>query len=75
MEGDQYSEVKVVRYAMSYMSADAAGRWAERQSARTPFPFPTWSSFVKEFRLQFVEENEQDHALLKLEDRTYHMGA
>jgi hypothetical protein len=30
--------------------------------------------FVKEFRLRFVEENEQDHALHKLESRAYHMG-
>ena len=74
MEGNQYSKVKVVCYAMSYMSADAASRWAEWQSVKTPFPFSTWGSFVKEFCLQFVKENKQDHTLLKLEDCTYHIG-
>jgi len=55
---------------MSYMSKDSA----ERHSDRTPFPFPTWDGFLREFRLWFIEENEQDHALLKLESRSYHMG-
>ena len=73
-EGAQPSEEKLVRYAMSFMAKDSAQRWAERHSSKEPFPFPTWDSFVTEFRLRFVEENEQDHALLKLESRAYHMG-
>jgi hypothetical protein len=68
------SEVKAVRYAMSYMGHDATQRWAERQCKREPFPFQTWDSFVAEFRLRFVEKNEQDHALQKLENRGYFMG-
>src|ERR1700761_8061903 len=67
------SEEKAVHFAMSYMAKDAAQRWAERQSAKIPFPFPTWADFVREFRLRFVEENEQDHALAKLESRGYFM--
>src|ERR1700742_3696407 len=53
------SEEKAVHFAMSYMAKDAAQRWAERHSAKIPFPFPTWADFVREFRLRFVEENEQ----------------
>jgi hypothetical protein len=68
------SEEKAVHYAMSFMAKDSAQRWAERQSAKDPFPFPDWASFVREFRLRFVEENEQDHALAKLESRSYFMG-
>jgi len=68
------SEEKAVRFALSYMAKDSAQKWAERQSEKLPFPFPTWASFVNEFRLRFVEENEQDHALLKLESRGYYMG-
>jgi len=73
-DGDP-SEEKAVHFAMSYMAKDSAQRWAERQSAKNPFPFPTWMAFVREFRLRFVEENEQDHALTKLETRGYFMGA
>ena len=43
-------------------------------SAKPVFPFPTWEAFLKEFWLRFVEENEQDHAQLKLESWSYHMG-
>ena len=75
VEGGQPSEQKLVRYALSYMAKDAAQRWAERQSSKPDFPFPTWDSFVTEFRLRFVEENEQDHAMNKLESRVYHMGS
>jgi hypothetical protein len=74
LEDGTTSEEKAVHYAMSYMAKDAAQRWAERQSAKSPFPFPTWADFVREFRLRFVEENEQDHALAKLESRGYFMG-
>ncbi len=74
VENRELSEEKVVWYAMSFMAKDAAQRWAERQSAKAEFPFPTWEMFVKEFRLHFVEENEQDHALHKLESHAYHMG-
>ncbi|KAJ7910730.1 hypothetical protein B0H13DRAFT_2329035 [Mycena leptocephala] len=47
VENGELSEEKVVRYAMSFMAKDAAQRWAERQSAKAEFPFPTWEMFVK----------------------------
>lgn len=75
VDGGELSEEKAVHYAMSFMAKDSAQRWAERQSSRHPFPFPTWDAFVREFRLRFVEENEQDHALARLESRNYFMGA
>ena len=74
-ESGSPSEEKLVRYAMSFMATDAAQRWSERYTARVPFPFPTWNEFVTEFNLRFVQENEQDHALLRLESRAYHMGS
>ena len=66
---------KLVHFAMSYMSADSAARWAERQERKEPFPYPTWNAFVTDFKLRFVQENEQDHALQKLEGRDYYMGS
>ncbi|CAK5282124.1 unnamed protein product [Mycena citricolor] len=69
------SEERVVRFALSYMSKDSAASWSERMSERLVFPFPTWSSFVAEFKLRFVEENEQDHALARLETHAYYMGS
>ncbi|CAK5270163.1 unnamed protein product, partial [Mycena citricolor] len=69
------SEGKVVRFALSYMSKDSAASWSERMSERTPFPFPTWALLVTEFKLRFVEENEQDHALARLETHLYYMGS
>ncbi|CAK5266539.1 unnamed protein product [Mycena citricolor] len=69
------SEEKVVRFALSYMSKDSAASWSERMSERTPFPFPTWALFVTEFKLRFVEENKQDHALARLETHLYYMGS
>jgi hypothetical protein len=75
LEHGEPSEEKAVRFAMSFMAKDAAQRWAERQSAKDPFPFSAWTEFVREFRLRFVEENEQDHALAKLESRSYFMGS
>ena len=74
LDGGELSEEKAVHYAMSFMAKDSAQRWAERQSSRDPFPFQTWDAFIREFRLRFVEENEQDHALAKLESRGYFMG-
>jgi hypothetical protein len=75
LDDGETSEEKAVHFAMSYMAKDSAQRWAERHSDRTPFPFPTWAAFVREFKLRFVEENEQDHALAKLETRGYFMGS
>ncbi|CAK5284711.1 unnamed protein product [Mycena citricolor] len=69
------SEERVVRFALSYMSKDSAASWSERMSERLVFPFLTWSSFVAEFKLRFVEENEQDHALARLETHAYYMGS
>jgi hypothetical protein len=75
VESGELSEEKVVRYAMSFMAKDSAQRWAECQSAKPVFPFPTFEAFLTEFRLRFIEENEQDHALIKLESHSYHMGS
>lgn len=75
LDDGELSEERGVHFAMSYMAKDSAQRWAERQSAKDPFPFRTWMDFVREFRLRFVEENEQDHALAKLESRGYYMGS
>jgi hypothetical protein len=69
------SQEKLVRFAMSFMSKDAAARWAERRASAVPFPFPTWAQFEAEFRLRFVEENEQDQALTKLESHSYFQGS
>jgi hypothetical protein len=69
------SQEKLVRFAMSFMSKDAAARWAERRASAVPFPFSTWARFEAEFRLQFVEENEQDQALTKLESHSYFQGS
>ncbi|KAF7372853.1 Reverse transcriptase-RNase H-integrase [Mycena sanguinolenta] len=74
LDAGEPSEEKVVRFAMTYMSNGAAQRWVERQCDKTIFPFDTWDAFVQEFRLRFVGENEQDHALQKLESRDYYMG-
>ncbi|CAK5278254.1 unnamed protein product [Mycena citricolor] len=57
------------------MSKDSAASWSKCMSKRTPFPFPTWALFVTEFKLRFVEENEQDHALARLETHQYYMGS
>jgi hypothetical protein len=51
---------KLVWFIMSFMSKDAAARWAERYSSAVLSPLPTWTQFKAEFRLWFVEENEQD---------------
>jgi hypothetical protein len=63
------SQEKLVRFAMSFMSKDAAAQWAERRTSAIPFSFPTWAQFEAEFWLRFVEENEQDQALTKLGSR------
>jgi hypothetical protein len=68
------SQEKLVQFAMSFMSKDAAARWAERRTSAVPFLFPTWAQFEAEFQLRFVEENEQDQTLTKLESRSYFQG-
>jgi hypothetical protein len=47
----------------------------EWHASADPFPFPTWTKFEAEFRLRFVEDNEQDQALTKLESRSYFQGS
>jgi hypothetical protein len=69
------SQEKLVRFAMSFMSKDAAARWAEQCASAVPFPFPTWAQFEAKFGLRFVEENEQDQALTKLESHSYFLGS
>jgi hypothetical protein len=61
------SQEKIIQFAMSFMSKDAATQWAEQCSSAVPFPFPTWTQFEAEFCLWFVEENKQDRVLTKLE--------
>jgi hypothetical protein len=69
------SQEKLIRFAMSFMSKGVAARWAEQHTSADLFPFPTWTKFEAEFRLRFVEENEQDQALTKLESRSYFQGS
>jgi hypothetical protein len=69
------SQEKLVRFAMSFMSKGAAARWVKRHASADPFPFPTWTKFEADFRLQFVEENKQDQALTKIESRSYFQGS
>jgi hypothetical protein len=45
------SQEKLVRFAMSFMSKDAAARWTEQRSSAVLFPFPTWAQFEAELRL------------------------
>jgi hypothetical protein len=65
------SQEKLVWFTMSFMSKGAAAQWAERHVSADPFPFPTWTKFEAEFCLRFVEENEQDQVLTKLESHSY----
>jgi hypothetical protein len=52
------SQEKLVWFAMSFMSKDAAAQWAKQCSSAILFPFPTWAQFEAEFCLRFVEENK-----------------
>jgi hypothetical protein len=74
MDG-QVSEEKLVRFAMLFMSKDMAAHWAKYCLLIAPFLFPTWARFEAEFCLQFIEENEQDQALTKLESHLYFQGS
>jgi hypothetical protein len=69
------SQEKLVRFTMSFMSKGAAARWVERHTLADLFPFPIWTKFEAEFHLRFVEENEQDQALIKLESHLYFQGS
>jgi hypothetical protein len=69
------SQEKLIRFAMSFMLKDAAAQWAERRASTVPFLFPTWAQSEAEFQLRFIEENEQDQALTKLESRSYFQGS
>jgi hypothetical protein len=66
---------KLVQYAIPFMMKYATGQWVEHCSTTILFLFPTWVEFEFEFCLQFVEENEQDQALLKLETHRYFQGS
>ena len=70
----QHSDERVIRFAMSFMSEGAAHRWAQRQYQFNTFPFALWDEFVTEFSARFVEQNEAEHAVQKLEGTGYHMG-
>jgi hypothetical protein len=69
------SQEKLVRVAMSFMSKDMAAQWVQRRASAVLFPFPTWAQFEAQFWLRFVEENEQDQALTKLESHSYFQGS
>jgi hypothetical protein len=69
------SQEKLVRFAMSFMSKDAAARGTEHLLWAILFPFPTWAEFEAEFCLRFVEKNKQDQALTKLESHSYFQGS
>jgi hypothetical protein len=74
--GDRFVlQEKLVRFAMSFMSKGTATQWAEWHASADLFPFPTWTKFEAEFRLRFMEENEQDQALTKLESHSYFQGS
>jgi hypothetical protein len=66
---------KLVRFTMFFMSKDAAAWWAKYHLLAVLFPFPTWTRFKAEFHLWFIEENEQDQALTKLESHSYFQGS
>jgi hypothetical protein len=66
---------KLVWFSMSFMSKDVAAWWAEHCSSAVPFLFPAWAEFEAEFRFRFIEENEQDQALTKLEPHSYFQGS
>lgn len=73
VENGAYSEEKLTRWALSFMSDGTAQRWSQRQETAVPYPFSTWAAFVTEFTARFVEEHEQETALRKLETHTWHM--
>jgi hypothetical protein len=75
MADGHISQEKLVQFAMSFISKDAAAWWAEQCSSTIPFPFPTWTEFEAKFCLWFVEENEQNQALVKLESPSYFQGS
>jgi hypothetical protein len=66
-------EERQVRWAMTYMSAGTAEPWARRKLAKVPFEFTTMALFEAEFKLRFVEESQQEHALAKLDSHGYYM--
>jgi hypothetical protein len=68
-------EKKLVQFFMSFVAKDSARKWAEHCSATISFPFPIWAEFKHEFWLQFIEENEQDQVLLKLEFQECFQGS
>ena len=73
LEDGAYSEEKLTRWALSFMSEGAAQRWSQRHVDTEPFPFSTWAAFLAEFTPRFVEEHEQETALRKLESSSWHM--
>jgi hypothetical protein len=73
LDGGAYSEEKLTRWVLSFMSEGPAQRWSERHAEADPYPFPTWAAFLAEFTPRFVEEHEQETALRKLESTSWHM--
>ena len=68
-------ELKLVRFAMTYMTTGSAGLWVEQIRARSTFPFQDWADFSADFSERFIEENAQENALRKLNSRSYYQGS
>jgi len=70
-------ETKIV-WAMSYMKAGRAGRWATREfeveAKKGRFRFLDWSDFEDEFRKDFLPLDSEATAINVLETTTYFQG-
>ena len=71
-------EVQQIIWAMSYMKAGRAGRWAAREfeleAEKGKLRFREWSDFEDEFRKDFTPLNEEVEAVNILETSAYHQG-
>ena len=71
-------ETQQIVWAMSYMKAGRAGRWAAREfeleSEKGKLRFREWSDFEDEFRKDFTPLNEEVEAVNILETSAYHQG-
>jgi len=72
------NETQQIIWAMSYMKAGRAGRWAAREfeleSETGKLRFREWADFEDEFRKDFTPLNEEVEAVNILETSAYHQG-
>ena len=72
------NETRQIIWAMSYMKAGRAGRWAAREfeleSETGKLRFREWADFEDEFRKDFTPLNEEVEAVNILETSAYHQG-